>query len=210
MVAITACVVVPVVASTPAGAEALTPVSGTPGMNTPQNECYDSSGDLFVTDDDGDLYVDPATSGTFYGQAATAGTLTPLLTADAGLGAIACYDGKVFFTSFAEGFTSVDVFSNTNNTVFGTAVSADTYTEVYGTSHDMDALTFDTSGNMYWTDDGNFGGSPGVWVLPNTSGTIFGQSVTADEASEVETYPGTWQPDGLASIRRAISTLPNP
>ncbi len=197
MVAVTACVVVPVVSSTPAGAEAVTPVNGTPGMNTPQNECYDSSGDLFVTDDDGDLYVDPATSGTFYGQAASAGTLTPLLTADAGLGAIACYDGMVFFSTFAEGFTSVDVFSNTNTTVFGTPVSADTYTEVYGTSDDIDALTFDTSGNMYWTDNGNLGGSPGIWVLPNTSGTIFGKPVTADNASEIETYPGTWQPDGL-------------
>jgi sugar lactone lactonase YvrE len=195
-VAVGTCLVVPVATSTPAGAEAVIPVTGTAGMNSPQSVCYDSSGDLFVSDDVGDVYVDPASSGTIFGRSVTAGTLTAVVSADAGLGAIACYDGMLFFTSSAEGFTSVDVLSNTPTTVFGTPVSPDSNTQIYGTSDDMDALTFDGNGNMYWTDSGS-GGNGGVWVLANSSGTLFGHSVTAGDASEIGTVSGSWQPDGL-------------
>ncbi len=194
-----ACAVAPVVASTvastPAAAETLTPlVTGAQGLDQPQSICYDSSGNLFIADESGTVYVDPATTGTVFGQSVTAGVLTAVVSGDGGLGPIACSGGNLFFSSFEEGFYSVAMLSETGGTFYGTSVPADAQTGILTVNypHAITSMALDAAGNLYLTD--NSAGT--VSVFPAASGTVFGHTVTV--GSETVVASGLSSPDGMA------------
>ena len=215
-----ACAVAPVVASTvastPAGAEALTPlVTSSQGIDQPQSICYDSSGNLFITDTSDTIWVDPANTGTVFGQSVTAGVLTAIVPDVPGLGSIACSGGNLFFSSFEEGYYSVTMLAETGGTYYGTSVPADTQTGILTTEYPnaIDSMALDTAGNLYITSDE--GGT--VSVFPAADGTIFGQAVAV--GFETTLVSGLNSPDGVAfdaagdmfigdSVAQTLSVLP--
>ena len=220
IVAAGTCAVAPVVASTvastPAGAETLTPlVTSSQGINGAESVCYDSSGNLFIADQTGTVWVDPASSGTVFGQSVTAGVLTTVAGAVPNLGPIACSGGNLYFTYFVEGYNTVAMLSETGGTFYGTSVPADEQTAVLTLPYpsSMNSIAIDQHGNLYQTD--NVAGT--VSVLANDSGTIFGHTVTA--GSETTLVSGFTWPDGIAfdgagnmyvgdSVAETLSVLP--
>lgn len=83
---------------------------------------------------------------------------------------------------------SVWVLTSTNRTVFGTAVTADTFTRIASGTNLRGGLAFDSAGNLFGVNQTrNI-----VVVLPASSGTLFGVNVTANTATTVVTYSGGW------------------
>ena len=179
-----------VVVATPAAAESLMPlVTAAQGISDPVASCYDSAGNLYVLDDNGQIFVNPAFSGTLFGHAVTAGTPTEVAVVS-GSAALACNSGDLF-VSYGTNSSRVLALSCTSTEIFGTFVTADTLTPVL-TEPAIDSLAFDQNGNLYYTDDTD--GT--VDVLPAATGSIFGHSVSADTPTTLVT--GLSSPTGLA------------
>jgi hypothetical protein len=90
----------------------------------------------------------------------------------------------------------VEVLSKTTGTLFGQFDSANTtaiLTAVTGLS-DPSAIAFDAAGNLYVANQV----SNTVTVVPKTSGTLFGQSVTTNTAAMLSAATGLQGPAGIA------------
>jgi hypothetical protein len=136
---------------------------------------FDTAGNLYESEFNGNVNVWPTTSGTIFGQAVTAGQANTLVTLNNAT-AIAFDSAGDLFISNDDGASggSISVLPATSGTIFGQSVAANTLTTLVPALDDPQGLAFDTSGNLYYATQN------GISVLPLADGTIFGQSVTAD------------------------------
>jgi hypothetical protein len=158
-------------------ANTLATLHNTPGITV------DANGDLFIADQNGSsggsISVLPAASGTLYGQPVTTNTLTTLVSGiDNPIGVAVDAAGNLYYATQ----NAINVLPASTTTLYGQAVTADTPAVLVSGLVEGGFMTFDASGDLYYTDIGGLGnsGAASVNVLPVSSGTIFGQSVTAD------------------------------
>ncbi len=149
--------------------------------NTPAI-AFDAAGDLFISNDDGasggSISVLPATSTTLFGQSVTANTLTTLVSGlDDPQGLAFDTSGNLYYATQ----NGVSVLPLATGTVFGHSVTADTSTSLVTGLTEGGFVALDSSGDLFYTDEGNqLSGAATVNVVPQATGTIFGQGVTAD------------------------------
>jgi hypothetical protein len=94
--------------------------------------------------------------------------------------------GNLFIANFQD--DSVEVFPLSSGSVFGVPVTADVLTTIVSGLQGPIELAFDGEGNLYISNQASpkyDGPSANVQVLPATSGTIFGQEVTADTLATI-------------------------
>lgn len=147
---------------------------------------FDAAGDLFgASEGNSSVVVVPVSDGTIFGQAVTADTGNVLLTspnADGPSGVAFDAAGDLFVANLANSTITMDPASS--GTIFGQSVIVDEPTTLNAaTGSDLAgpwAMTFDAAGDLYIANDA---GTGGVTVIPSASGTLFGQSVTANTAS---------------------------
>ena len=152
------------------------------GLDQPAGLAFDPAGNLYIDSESG-LSVLPASSGTIFDTPVTADVLTGLTGA---LGTapsksqFVAFDsaGNLYLTDHDAG--TVTVLPQASGTVFGQAVSADTYQTLVTGLSSPQGLAFDSAGDLFIATDEN------VSVLPAVSGTLFGSSVTADVVSPLQ------------------------
>ena len=166
------------------------------GLDQPAGLAFDPAGNLYIDSESG-LSVLPASSGTIFDTPVTADVLTGLTGA---LGTapsksqFVAFDsaGNLYLTDHDAG--TVTVLPQASGTVFGQAVSADTYQTLVTGLSSPQGLAFDSAGDLFIATDEN------VSVLPAVSGTLFGSSVTADVVSplqmSVNLYTIAFDPSG--------------
>ena len=167
----------------------------------------DSSGNFWIlTADDvtGDcqIRVLPVNSGTLFGVSVTANTLTQITSGSGlGLGTIGCLTFLANGSLIVSTFNSGDTFglASTATSLFGTSVLANTVTvlttpsSVFGPASQMMP---DSSGNLWGACNNNPG--VGACVLPVSSGTLLGVSVTAN------TWTKIYGPSGDPAVPCAV------
>ena len=113
--------------------------------------------------------------------------------------------GQVYSLTFHEGdlwisdqVGGLQVLSPTDATIYGVSVTADMGTTIVGPSSNIakEQVAFDADENLYFGDSADTAGQGSVDVLAAASGTLFGQSVTANDVTALVT--GLNQPDGVA------------
>lgn len=170
-------------------ADTLTPLV-TSGLEDPTGLTFDSAGNLYIADLDHErVAVLPQSSGSLFGTAVTADTLSTVATAALfGVGVSGPYgpsalafdaSGNLYVAS--EFANSVGVLPRTSGILFGKSVTADSLTVLVGPGGGLDlpdGVSVDRAGNLYIADAGGW-----VSVLSSSSGTIFGHQVTADEST---------------------------
>jgi sugar lactone lactonase YvrE len=157
-------------------------------LGYPVGLAEDSSGNIYIADDHNSdaskkgIVVVPATTGTLFGQAVTAGAPKTIVAVSNPAG-IAISSGGVLVWSLANG----DIYglTSTNQTLFGVSLTANTVTQIASGTGLRGGLDFDSAGNLFgvYIATGTFS------VLPSASGTLFGQSVTANTSKTL--YSGS-------------------
>jgi hypothetical protein len=168
------------------------------GLSTPWGIAIDAAGDVFVANDSNNtISVLPESSGRIFGQPVTAGVAVTL-TAATGLDepAALAFDaaGDLFVGNI--GNNTITVVPKASGGIFGQPVSANlatTITAATGLSGPF-GLAFDAAGDLFVASEGN----SAVDVLSESTGTIFGQSVTANTEVQLLAYPTVWGPTSLA------------
>lgn len=141
----------------------------------------DSAGNAFFTSNDGgQTFVFARHSGVIFGQHVRAGVPT-LLSASSSISSPYSLaidkKGDLFFGDL--GSSNVSVLARTSKTVFGQSVQANVLTSLSAVtgSQPVSAMAFDARGDLVYMGSSN---NSLVYVLPASSGTFFGQSVTAN------------------------------
>ena len=143
---------------------------------------FDSTGNLYASQDNGNVSVWPLANGVIFGKQVTAGkantlfTLhdTPALTFDS--------SGDLFVTDRnGVGGGSIDVLPAASGSIFGVPVKANKPTQIVGGIDNPIGLALDASGNLYYTTQST------IDALPLVSGTLYGQTVTADTPAALVT-----------------------
>jgi sugar lactone lactonase YvrE len=173
------------------------------GLDSPTGLAFDSAGDLFIANRAAALTIVPKSSGTVFGRSVTANTATAM----AWTGFInptgLAFDsaGNLFLTvdnsaSASYPTTGVSVIAQRSGTLFGESVTANTATvlNMAGGLENPIGLVFDSAGDLYIADNEN----NTIVVVPKSSGTVFGQSVTADVATTLNAAAGLNSPGGVA------------
>ncbi len=176
-----------------------TPMTIISSISNPGQVAFDVHDNLYVgsigvTAGSGSVDVDPYSSGTLFGHSVTADTVTPIVT---GLnqpdGVAVDSDGNLYYGD--ESANQVGVLPVSSGTIFGTPVTADTPTELFGgysgitgpSPFDAGQMEFDpTTGNLYVL--ALYSGS--VAAISNTTGTYFGTPVTADSPTTLDLQIG--------------------
>ncbi|MGC2485825.1 MAG: hypothetical protein WA359_06255 [Acidimicrobiales bacterium] len=178
-------------------ANQITTLQASIGSEAPFGLSFDANGDLFGASLGTDqITVIPAHTGTIFGQSMTADVETNLH-ATAGINSPAAVDfdadGDLFASSNDTG--AVTVVPSHTGTIFGQSMTADVASTLSAASGltAPQGLAFDASGNLFVTNSE----ANTVTVLPASTGTIFGQSVTADVAATVEAATGLKEPVGI-------------
>ena len=151
----------------------------------------DSSGNIYIADDHNSdaskkgIVVVPATTGTLFGQAVTAGTPKTIVAVSNPAG-IAISSGGILVWSLANG----DIYglSSSGQTIFGVSLTVNTVAQIASGTGLRGGLDFDSSGNLFgvYIATGTFS------VLPVASGTLFGQSVTANTSKTLYSNGSNW------------------
>jgi sugar lactone lactonase YvrE len=189
-------------ASTTVFGQNMTPgTSSTLSLDIPLNEpvgvAFNSNGDLFIANTEGNsITVLPASTGTLFGQSVTAGVATKLTAAtglDDPIGVAFDANGDLFISNTLG--DTVSVLPASTGTIFGQSFTANqvAFLDVGSVLSDPSGLAFDANGNLFIA---NFE-SGSVTVDPASSGTIFGQSVTANVAALLTAATGLDDPFGI-------------
>ena len=171
--------------SSPATAESLSPTVNL--SFSPEAVATDPSGDIFMAEPDGAIDVWSSTATTLYGTTVPADTVTQLV--DEGnqpTDSLTYHDGDLWISSAVNGSGFVQVLSATGGNYFGVSVPADTATIVVN-GIGSEQVAFDGSGNLYIANGGSETYNGGVYVLPVSTGSLYGQSVTADTLTQLTT-----------------------
>ncbi len=97
-----------------------------------------------------------------------------------------------------DGNNTITVIPKTTGTIFGQSVTANTPVKLNiptGLLNGPYDLAFDQAGNLYVT---NWGNGSTITVIPKTTGTVFGQSVTANTPVKLNAGAGLVYPTALA------------
>ncbi len=170
---------VPFLQTGSASAAELTPQISEPSV---VDVAFDAAGNLYESEDNGNVNVWPTASGTIFGKAVTPGQANTLVTVNNTPG-IAFDSAGDLFISNDNGASggSISVLPATSTTIFGQSVTANTLTTLVTGLDNPIGLAFDASGNLYYATQN------AISVLPVASGIIFGQSVTADRSAALIT-----------------------
>lgn len=160
-------------------------------LGYPVGLAEDSAGNIYIADDHNSdsskkgIVVVPATTGTLFGQAVTAGTPKTIVAVSNPAG-IAISSGGILVWSLANG----DIYglSSSGQTLFGVSLTANTVTQIASGTGLRGGLDFDSAGNLFGVHiaTGTFS------VLPAASGTLFGQSVTANTSKTLYSNGSNW------------------
>ena len=160
-------------------------------LGYPVGLAEDSAGNIYIADDHNSdsskkgIVVVPATTGTLFGQAVTAGTPKTIVAVSNPAG-IAISSGGILVWSLANG----DIYglSSSGQTLFGVSLTANTVTQIASGTGLRGGLDFDSAGNLFgvYIATGTFS------VLPAASGTLFGQSVTANTSKTLYSNGSNW------------------
>ncbi len=182
-----------------------TTLTNATGLSVPNGVAVDGNGNLFISDatpdtNGGYVTVLPASTSTIFGQSFTANTAATLTTATNLYGPEELsFDGSgnLFIAETGTGGVEGQVLVVSSGTsVFGQSVTADTLAGLTATEslNPPNGVAFDGSGNLYIaTNSGHV-----LDVIPATTGTLFGQSVTADTPSSLVLVDEVIQPGALA------------
>jgi hypothetical protein len=147
----------------------------------------DTAGNIYIGDEvNQQIVVIPAITGTILGVSVTAGVAATLLhdTGSFARGIAVNSQGDVFY---AASDSKLKVIAAATKTLFGVSVTAHIPT-VLAASWNAGSLEFDASGNLF----GISLSSNVLQVLPATTGSLFGSSVTANTRAEVLARAGGW------------------
>ena len=155
-------------------------------LNFPAGMARDSHGNVYVASFlGGQILVDPAATGTLFGQSVTAGVVT-VLTATQGLntpqGLAVDAAGNLYIAS--QSASEISVLAPRATTIFGQQIPANTVTNLSATSGSANpvAIAFDAAGNLYLGDSVP---GPNVAVVAPSATTLFGQQVPANTFTEL-------------------------
>ena len=177
-------IVLATITSSPAAAESLT---ATVSLGfSPVAVATNPDGDIFVADPNGNIDVWSPTSTTLYGTTVPADTVTTLVDESQPTDSLTYHDGDLWISSAVNGSGFVQVLSATGGNYFGVTVPANTATTVVN-GIGSEEVAFDVSGNLYIANGGSETYNGGVYVLPVSSGPLYGQSVTADNLTQLTT-----------------------
>lgn len=160
-------------------------------LGYPVGLAEDSAGNIYIADDHNSdaskkgIVVVPAATGTLFGQAVTAGTPKTIVAVSNPAG-IAISSSGVLVWSLSNG--DIYALANSSQTLFGVSLTADTVTLVASGTGLRGGLDFDSAGNLY----GVYISTGAFSVLPATSGTLFGQSVTANTSKTLYSNAPNW------------------
>ena len=154
-------------------------------LNSIQGIFMSPAGHLFVSTDAGALYVATETATTVFGTATTADALTPLSTDGTFSGGLGMdSQGNLFGARKASPGGGVGVMPAVTGFLYGQAVVANvpellTPAGLPWGGWEGD-LALDSADNLFVNTWFTNTGPQGVYVLPKVSGTLYGQSVTAN------------------------------
>ena len=160
-------------------------------LGYPVGLAEDSSGNIYIADDHNSdaskkgIVVVPSITGTLFGQAVTAGTPKTIVAVSNPAG-IAISSGGVLVWSLASG--DIYALTSTNQTLFGVSLAANTVTQIASGTGLRGGLDFDSAGNLF----GVYIATGAFSVLPAASGTLFGQSVTANTSKTLYSNGSNW------------------
>jgi IPT/TIG domain len=145
-----------------------------------------NDGNLWISDSAAGLQVLSPTNTTLYGVSVPADTPTTIVQATNSTNPTqVTFDsnGDLFFadSSTTAGGGLIRVDPATTGTLYGKSVIADQLRTLVGPLNQPDGIALDSSGDLFYADDS----LDYIGVLPESTGTIFGQSVSADSATEL-------------------------
>jgi len=149
----------------------------------------DSNDDVFYSLSDGRVYALTSSTRTVFGVSVSANTPTQIATASSLRGPLE-FDTDGNLWGVYPSSSSVGVLPVSTTTLFNQSVTANTeatYTMAPG-SWIWD-IAFDGSGSLLYSDGW---GNQGVWIYSKSSGTFFGQSITAYTATELTGFSGVF------------------
>ena len=149
----------------------------------------DSNDDVFYSLEDGKIYALTSSTRTVFGVSVSANSPTLIATASSLRGPLE-FDADGNLWGVRPSSSSVGVLPVSTTTLFNQSVTANTEA-----TYTMAALSwiwdiaFDGSGNLLYSDGW---GNQGVWIYSKSSGTFFGQSITAFTATELTGFSGVF------------------
>jgi len=149
----------------------------------------DSNDDVLYSLSDGGIYALTSSTRTVFGISVSANSPTQIATASSLSGPLE-FDTDGNLWGVYPSSSSVGVLPISTTTLFNQSVTANreaTYTMASG-SWVWD-IAFDGSGNLLYSDGW---GNQGVWIYSKSSGTFFGQSITAYTATELTGFSGVF------------------
>jgi hypothetical protein len=162
---------------------------GTPhtlvSVSNPAGIAISSTGTLVWALSNGNLYALASTARTVFGVSVPADTVT-LIAAGTGLRGGLDFDsaGNLYGVYIATGTFSV--FPIATGTLYGQAVTANSSTTLFSNdAYWFWDLALDSSGNIFLADGW---GSEGIFVMPISTGTLYGQAVTANTFTRITSF----------------------
>ncbi len=160
-------------------------------LGYPVGLAEDSAGNIYIADDHNStsskqgLVVYPAASGTLFGVSVTARTPITLIQR-ANIAGIAVSSSGVVVYSFSNG----DIYglSPSSTTIFGVSIPANTETLIASGTGLRGGLDFDSAGNLY----GVHIATGNLYILPATTTTLYGTSVTANTSALLYSNGSNW------------------
>lgn len=151
----------------------------------------DSSGNIYIASENNTvsgnvgLLVIPVSSGTLFGTAVTSNQENVLDSSVIVKGVAVDQNDNVFYSTSTG---AVYALTSSTTTLFGINVPANTRTLITTSGNLAGALEFDSSGNLW----GVYASNNRIGVLPISTGTLFGQSVTENTATAFTMAAGSW------------------